>query len=124
MKVIPQGYRMFVRLNEVKEFTREFKRDDGTTGTIIIPDKHAELARIGVVVDIGDKVTGWGKGDMFICDFTAGSSVDSVHLEDLEPHQDTLRMIVKEDIWARLEGVDERKMGILKDADRVVINED
>lgn len=94
MRIEPQGYRMLVRLLPVEEYQTE--------GGVWIADKHAELTRIGKVEEVGDKVKGWKKDDMFLCDFTAGSVVDSPQLAALKPHQDTLRIIVQEDIMAKI----------------------
>lgn len=102
MKIIPQGFRMLVRLNKVEEYAHKFKNEDGSEGQIIMPDKHAELTRIGIVEEVGEKVRGWKKGDLFLCDFSAGSVVDSPKLAALKPSQDTLRIIVQEDIWAKV----------------------
>ena len=96
MKVIPQGYRMLVRLNPVEEYTTE--------GGIIVPDKNSQITRIGTILAVGDKVNEkWKVDDLFICDYTAGSVLDSPHLSELKPKQDTLRIIVQEDIMARIE---------------------
>ena len=49
MKIIPQGYRMLVRLLPVEEFKTE--------GGLYLPEKHAELTRIGIVEEVGEKVS-------------------------------------------------------------------
>ncbi len=94
MKLIPQGYRLLVRLNKVEEYT--------TKGGIVIPDKNSQITRIGTVLAVGDKITDWEKDDFFVCSYGAGEVLDSPHLAELKPDQDTLRIIVKEEIYARI----------------------
>ena len=100
MKLIPQGLRLLVRLEKVAMYK--------TDGGVWVPEKNSQTTRVGTVLAVGDMVGDrWKKDDLFLCRYDAGEVLDSPHLKDFKSEQDTLRMIVVEDIYARIEDDEE-----------------
>lgn len=96
MKFIPQGKRLLVRVNRVKE---------KNVGGIVIPDKHSELTRIAIVDAVGDGAKDQFKpGDIVMLGFNEG---DVIHLVSERISDDTYRMVPSNSIQAKIEDLPE-----------------
>jgi len=91
MKIRPHGNRLLIRMKPIEEMMSE--------GGIIIPEKHhGEWSRIATILAGGDKVDTerYKTGDTILVDWTSGVVISDVRTY----RDDTLRMIVPEDILA------------------------
>ena len=93
LKIIPQGLRLLIRLNEVKQMK--------TKGGVILPDAHSEESRLGTIIAIGDKVDKKFKvGDQILLAFFSGTVL---HFPGEGMVDDTVRMITESEIMALIE---------------------
>jgi len=123
VKLIPQGHRVFLLLDEVKE--KEYKSittDAGEEKTLWLPDKHGERSRIATVLAVGE---GWEneqdgtirplkfkKGDRVLVSYCIGPEI---HLPDRDMatgcyvciSAEEILMKVKEEDKPEIEGEDE-----------------
>ena len=93
LKIIPQGLRLLIRLNEVKQMT--------TKGGIVLPDAHSEESRLGTIIAIGDEVDKKFKvGDQILVAFFSGIVL---HFPGEGIIDDTVRMVTESEIMAKVE---------------------
>jgi co-chaperonin GroES (HSP10) len=99
-KIIPQGKRILLQLNPVKELSKKIIKDDGSEGKLFIPDNHSEESRIAIILAIGDKVENYKPGDKVLVPFFVGTVM---HFPGEGILDDTIRMATQEAIWAKIE---------------------
>ena len=89
-KIIPEGKRILVQLNSIKECKTE--------GGVILPDTHSEETRIGTIIAIGDEVDKkYQPGNTILVQFFSGTVL---HFPGSSMTNDTIRMITQSEIMA------------------------
>ena len=91
MKILPQGYRVYIKLLPVEE---------KKVGRIILPGKHAEQSRIGEVLAVGKDADPYEVGDKVLVQFYAGIDIHLVAEGILD---DTHRIFTASEILAKVE---------------------
>jgi co-chaperonin GroES (HSP10) len=69
VKIKPFGSRVFVELQAIEQ---------RKVGSIIIPDKHSEPSRVGVILEIGPEVKNVKVGDKIVISYHAGTGIDFI----------------------------------------------
>lgn len=92
MKILPQGYKVYVRLGRVEE-----KKTDGG---IILPGKHSEQSRIGEVMAVGNEVSDYSVGDKVLVQYHSGVAIHLVAIGILD---DTHRIYNEAEILTKVE---------------------
>ena len=101
-KIIPQGKRLLIQLNSVEEVSKKIKRDDGTETELILPEKHSEESRVGIVIACGEDVDKkFQPGNKILIAYFSGTCL---HFPNEGVLDDTIRMIVQSEIMAKVEG--------------------
>ena len=97
-KIIPQGKRLLIQLNRVKELSKKIERNDGTETELILPEKHSEETRTGIIIACGEDVDKKFKpGDKILVAFFSGVTL---HFPGESILDDTIRMITQSEIMA------------------------
>lgn len=91
MKVQPVGECLLVKLEPVQAKKTKFGID--------LPDKHAELTRIGIIEAIGEKVTKFEVGDKIMLRYITG---DPIILYELGWIDDTHRILTESEVPAKI----------------------
>lgn len=91
MKLIPNGLRLLLRLDEVGEKTYK--------GTIIIPDQHKERSRIATVIAIGNEIDKYKTGDRVLVSYYCGTEV---HIPDRDMPTGCYRCVPEEEIMFKV----------------------
>ena len=100
-KIIPQGNRLLVQLNTIKEISKKIEKDDGTEGELILPQQHSEETRTAIIIACGDDVDKKFKpGDKILVALFSGVTL---HFPGEGITDDTIRMITHSEIMARVE---------------------
>lgn len=103
MRIQVNEDRIFVILEpmvKTKEVTNKF----GETIEIALPENHHERSRIGVVQQVGEKVTKYVPGDKVLLSTYAGVRIHLIgrKLDGMEIDEDCFRVIRQEEIVAQL----------------------
>ena len=88
MRIYPQGNRVYILLEKVEA---------KMVGSILLPDKHSEKTRIGVVKAKGKDVDDYKVGDKVLVQYYAGVVID---LFDEGMDDDTHRIVNASNILA------------------------
>ena len=91
MKIIPMHDNVLLKLNPVQQ---------RKVGEVWIASKHSEKIRVAEVLEIGEEVTTFKKGDKVLVNFYAGVVV---YLLDLNWLDDTHRVFAENEIFAKIE---------------------
>lgn len=91
-QIKPWGHRVLALLEPVEAQ----QLDSG----VWIPTQHSEIVRMGEVLDVGEDVTKFKKGDKILVNYTAGLPI--VHL-DIPSERETLRIMNESEILAHIE---------------------
>ena len=93
MRIVPMGVRIYLILDPVAE---------KMVGSIHIPATHSELTRTGTVQAVGGGVTMYEPGDRVLVTYNVGRAINPV-TEDFTPANDIHRIVVEEEILAKIE---------------------
>lgn len=106
MKLEMAGNKIYVILKPVESQSKEITRDDGETVELVLPDKHSEQTRVGVIQAVGPDCPKDGEGnfvfdadDIIIIPFYAGVALHLV-MDDIT--DDTHRIITSREILAKV----------------------
>ena len=91
MKLIPNGHRLYVLLDEVKE--KVYK------GTIILPDEHRERSRVATVMAAGDEAKKYKAGDRVLVSYYCGTEI---HLPDRDMATGCHRCVTEDEVMMKV----------------------
>ena len=89
MKITTHGNKLYVLLDMVEE---------RQVGRIIVPDKHAEHTRSGIVQSAGEETKYYKVGDKILVSYYSGVVIDLPELNALGEGQDVHRVFTENEI--------------------------
>jgi len=90
MKIIPQGSRVYLVLDEHKE----------KEGSIYLPEKHSERSRVATVIEVGKEVKLYEKDDRVLVSWYTGVIMNVM---GMDMKADLHRMLNEDEILAKVE---------------------